>query len=135
MFGKKTGDTLGYSKVQTVIGEGTVLNGTLQSSGTLRLDGRMEGTIEHAGELIVGPKGQLIANVRAKAMAVAGEVRGDLVIDGKLELLTTAQVYGDIKYGRLIIHEGAVFKGRSETTSLADPSESAPVTPPAMARE
>lgn len=117
MFGKKTGDTLRYTKVQTIIGEGTTLRGTLQTTGTLRMDGFMEGTIEHSGELIVGPKGQVVATVRARSVAVAGEVRGDMVVEGKLELLASARVFGDIKYGRLIIHEGAVFKGRSEAGS------------------
>lgn len=114
MFGRKAGDTGRYNKVHTVIGEGTELHGTLQTNGTLRLDGLLEGAIEHAGDLVIGPTGKVVANVFAKTMAVAGEVNGDVVVEGRLELLPTARVMGDLRCGQLIVHEGAVFKGRSE---------------------
>lgn len=118
MFGKNNGPS-GYNKVDTIIGEGTELKGTVQSNGVVRIDGFLEGSIAHAGELIVGPKGRLIATVKAKTMAIAGDVRGELVIEGRLELLSTARLVGNIQCGHLIVHEGAMFQGRSNMA--ADP--------------
>jgi cytoskeletal protein CcmA (bactofilin family) len=110
---KKTADSLGYDKVQTIIGEGTEIKGTIQATGVIRIDGTLEGSIIHQGDLIVGPKGRVTADIRSKGLAVAGEVRGNVEADEKLELLPGARLYGDIRCGHLVVHEGAMFHGRS----------------------
>lgn len=115
MFGgaKKTADSLNYGAVQTVIGEGTEIKGSIQATGVVRIDGSLEGTIQHQGDLIIGPKGKVNADIKSKALAVAGEVRGNIDIEEKLELLPGARLYGDIRCGHLVVHEGAMFHGRS----------------------
>lgn len=131
MFGgSKSGtDSLNYGKVETIIGEGTQIKGDIQASGVVRIDGCLEGSIDHKGDLIIGPKGKAIATIQAKGLAIAGEVRGELQIEGKLELLSGAKLYGDIRCGHLVVHEGAMFHGRShmasesEIDSEAQPSE------------
>lgn len=120
--GKKAMDSLNYGKVQTIIGEGTEFKGTLQSTGVVRIDGLLEGSIQHGGDLIIGPKGRLVANVKSRRLAVAGEVRGEVDVEGKLELLAGARVYGDIRCGHLVVHEGAMFHGQSYM-SAADPEK------------
>lgn len=110
---KKTADSLGYDKVQTIIGEGTEIRGTIQATGVIRIDGTLEGSIVHHGDLIIGPKGRVMADIRSKALAIAGEVRGNVEADEKLELLPGARLYGDIQCGHLVVHEGAKFHGRS----------------------
>ena len=110
---KKTADSLGYDKVQTIIGEGTEIRGTIQATGVIRIDGTLEGSIVHQGDLIIGPKGRVTADIRSRGLAVAGEVRGNVETDDKLELLPGARLYGDIKCGHLVVHEGAMFHGRS----------------------
>ena len=110
---KKTADSLGYDKIQTIIGEGTAIKGTIEATGVVRIDGTLEGTIVHDGDLIVGPKGRVTAEIRSKGLAVAGEVRGNVEATEKLELLPGAKLYGDIKCGHLVVHEGAMFHGRS----------------------
>lgn len=132
MFGRRQGDTGQSGRVQTVIGEGTEIRGTIRSTGVMRIDGFLEGTLEHAGELVVGPQGRLVAKVRAKALAVAGEIRGDVQVEGKLELLQTARLHGNISAAQLVVHEGAVFEGRSEPSGQVSRS---PQGPPAPAHE
>lgn len=117
---KPTADSLNYGKVETVIGEGTEIKGTFESSGVVRIDGYLEGTIHHSGDLIVGPKGRIVANVRSKGLAMSGEVRGEIEVEGKLELLPGARLHGDVKCGHLIVHEGALFHGRSNMTTGND---------------
>ncbi len=124
MFGKRTGDTLKYNRVETVIGEGTEIRGNIQSSGVVRIDGYLEGDVDHQGELVVGPKGRVHANVRSREMAVAGEVRGDVLVVGKLEILASGKLFGDIQCGHLVIQEGAVFEGRSQMQEDAGKSRS-----------
>ncbi|MCG0238446.1 MAG: polymer-forming cytoskeletal protein [Firmicutes bacterium] len=112
MFRKRAGETLRYSRIDTVLGEGTVIRGNLQSTGVVRIDGTLEGQVDHDGILLVGPKGRVIANVRARGMSVAGEVHGDVEVEGTLELLSGAVLRGDIRCAHLVIREGAVFEGR-----------------------
>jgi len=122
---KKTADSLSYGKVQTLIGEGTEIKGTIHSTGVVRIDGYLEGSIRHEGDLIVGPKGKIAATVQSKGLAVSGEVRGDVTVEGKLELLSGARLYGDIRCGHLVVHDGAMFHGRSlmakDDESTAEP--------------
>jgi cytoskeletal protein CcmA (bactofilin family) len=115
LFGgdKKATDSLSTGKVQTLIGEGTEIKGNIQSTGVVRIDGFLEGTIQHSGELIVGPKGRLTATIKTKGLAVAGEIRGEVEVEGRLELLSGARLYGDIRCGHLVVHEGATFHGQS----------------------
>ncbi|HEY3365301.1 MAG TPA: polymer-forming cytoskeletal protein [Symbiobacteriaceae bacterium] len=110
---KKPAESVNYGKVQSIIGEGTEIKGAIHSTGVVRIDGYLEGTIEHSGELIVGPKGRLVATVKSTDLAIAGELRGEVEVEGKLELLAGARLFGDIRCGHLVVHEGAIFNGRS----------------------
>ncbi|MGE5675751.1 MAG: bactofilin family protein [Mycobacterium leprae] len=114
MFGtKKAPAVVQPGKVQSIVGEGTQIRGTIHSCGVVRIDGLLEGSIEHDGELIVGPKGKVVATVKSTDLALAGELHGDVQVEGRLELLSGAQLYGDIRCGHLVVHDGALFHGRS----------------------
>ena len=129
VFGSRkraTADSLSYGKIETLIGEGTQIKGSFQSSGVLRVDGFVEGSIEHDGDLIVGPKGRIQATIKARSLATAGEIQGDVEVAEKLELLPGANLTGDVRCGHLVIHEGARFHGRS----LMSVAESAEPSPP-----
>lgn len=113
MFGDKK--TTGFiEQVDTLIGQDTSIKGNLEAKGTIRFDGRFEGDVNTAGDIIVGEKGSVKAQVKARMATVAGTINGNMTITEKLELLPTAKIYGDIKVGMLIISEGAVFKGVCE---------------------
>lgn len=100
--------------MDTVIGKETEIKGTLTSSGVIRIDGKVEGEVTHKGDVIIGETGHVAANISARNVAVGGSVQGNIEAAGKLELLPTARVAGDVKVGSLVISEGAVFRGRSE---------------------
>lgn len=113
--------------METIIGEGTEIRGDIQSTGVIRIDGFLEGKLEHHGDLVVGPTGRVRASIISRAMAIAGEVYGNLQVEGKLEILATGKLYGDIRCGNLVIHEGGVFAGHSQMTGqeAADPAPAA----------
>lgn len=113
MFGKRRAPQLGEIRVDTLIGEQTQIHGTIQSKGTIRVDGAIEGSVEHAEHLVVGPNGHVTADVKVKAMTVAGEVKGEVRVEGKLELLSGSRLIGDVHTAHFVIHEGALFQGRS----------------------
>ncbi|MDA9914182.1 polymer-forming cytoskeletal protein, partial [Methylophilaceae bacterium] len=63
------------------------------------------------GSLIMGPKSKILGNIKADTAIIAGEVKGNIEAQDFLELHSTAVVYGDVAYGDIEIHSGAVLNG------------------------
>lgn len=117
MFGKKEEETVSRQssgKVETIIGKETNVKGSVTGSDVLRIDGKVEGDITTSGDVIVGETGIVQAEVNAKDVTVAGEIHGNTKAEGKLEIISSGKVIGDIKVQNLIIRDGAKFEGKSE---------------------
>lgn len=119
MFGKK--ETIG--KIETIIAEGTDVKGDMSSEGTIRVDGVVEGHILKAVGVIVGKTGKVAGDLNGESVIIGGEVSGNVVASNTLELLSTAQVFGDIKSQTLSIHEGAVFEGKCMMNAVKQPPQ------------
>jgi cytoskeletal protein CcmA (bactofilin family) len=101
------------------IGKSVVIKGELSGSEDLYLDGSVEGSIElKDNRLTVGPNGRVKANINAKGVIVEGKVDGKIAASERTELRPTAVVNGDLSTRRIVIDEGAFFKG------AVDPGES-----------
>lgn len=114
MFGKRPAEPPQPRKVDTIIGKETRISGRIEAAGTIRIDGRVDGEIEADGDVVVGEPGRLVASIHARNVTVAGEVQGNIHAEGRLELLPTGKLYGDIKLAVLAIEDGAIFKGACE---------------------
>jgi cytoskeletal protein CcmA (bactofilin family) len=101
------------TKIETVIGPTANFKGTVQSDGGLRIDGVFEGTIQIAGNLIIGESGKVIADVNAQNVSVAGALKGTVKAAGRLEILSNGRVWGDISVASFLIDEGGFFRGQS----------------------
>ena len=101
------------SKIETVIGPTANFKGTVQSDGGLRIDGVFEGTVQIAGNLIIGESGKVIADVTAQNVSVAGALKGTVKAAGRLEILSNGRVWGDISVASFLIDEGGFFRGQS----------------------
>ena len=112
MFKKKV--DINSDKIDTLIGEGTEFNGKITATGIVRVDGKIEGEIDTKGDLIVGEKGKIRANAKGKNITIAGEVYGNIECTGKLELMPSSKLLGDIKVSDLYIDSGATFQGNCE---------------------
>jgi cytoskeletal protein CcmA (bactofilin family) len=108
------------TKIETVIGPTANFKGTVQSDGGLRIDGVFEGTIQIAGNLIVGESGKVIADVNAQNVSVAGALKGTVKAVGRLEILSNGRVWGDISVASFLIDEGGFFRGQSVMPGDAD---------------
>ncbi len=113
MFGRKKNDELS-DQVETLIGHTTTMKGSMSSVAPFALTANLKAIFSTTADLIIGEAGKIKATVSAKNAVVAGTVNGNMDINDKLELLSTAKVVGDLKVGALIIGEGAVFKGNCE---------------------
>lgn len=119
------------------IGKSVVIKGELSGSEDLYLDGEVEGTIELSGNsLTIGPNGRVRANTHAKDIVVHGKVNGNMRAD-RVELKKSSLVTGDILTQRVVIEDGAFFKGgidiQREPTKEAPRVEARPATMSASA--
>lgn len=100
-------------KIENVIGASASFNGHLTADGGIRIDGTFQGVVETAGNVIVGQDGQVMADITARNVSVAGLVKGNITASGRLEILSTGRVLGDINVASLMIDQGGVFRGQS----------------------
>ena len=94
------------------IGKSVLVKGELSGSEDLYLDGEVEGSIllkDHS--LIVGPHGLVRANISARDVVVHGKVDGNIRGTERVELKKSAVLVGDISTQRIIVEDGAFFKG------------------------
>lgn len=94
------------------IGKSVLVKGELSGSEDLYLDGEVEGSIllkDHS--LIVGPHGRVRANIQARDVVVHGKVDGNIRGTERVELKKSAVLVGDISTQRIIVEDGAFFKG------------------------
>ena len=117
MFGssKKTTNNTSASNVETLIGKTTVLSGTISSDGSIRIEGSFEGTVASKSDVFIGPLGKVKAEITAKNVTISGNVEGNMFVDEKLEMMPGSTLNGDVVSKKLVIEDGAMFKGRSET--------------------
>ena len=97
----------GYS----VIDAHMSIAGEIQTEGTVRVDGRVEGSRHRADTLIIGKDGTIGGDVEAREVVVGGIVRGNLVVTGRVEVQSSATVQGDIRAAAVLLHEGGTVQG------------------------
>lgn len=94
------------------IGKSVIIKGELSGSEDLYLDGEVEGSIElNAHNLVIGPNGRVHANVRARDVVIHGKVDGNVYGVERVELKKSGVLSGDIFTQRIVIEDGAFFKG------------------------
>jgi cytoskeletal protein CcmA (bactofilin family) len=95
-----------------VIGKAVKIVGQIFSKEDLFVDGDVEGTIELLEhKLTVGPNGKVHASVKARDVVVLGTVQGNVEASDRIEIKKDAHLVGDIKTARIVIEDGAYFKG------------------------
>lgn len=91
------------------------IRGSMNFSGGIRLDGKLYGNLTlsdgTAGSVIMGPKSKILGNIKTDTAIIAGEVKGNIEAQDFLELHSTAIVSGDISYGEIEVHSGALLNG------------------------
>ncbi len=101
-------------ELQAFLGKGTEFKGTLLFDGVVKLDGKIEGEIISEGYLVVGREAEIKAEVKVGSIQVAGKVIGNITASGKVEILSSGRVVGDITTPKLAVEEGAHFTGHCQ---------------------
>jgi cytoskeletal protein CcmA (bactofilin family) len=95
-----------------VIAAGIKINGEISGTESILIEGRVEGRISLAGnDVTIGRSGQVMADVIAKTIRVAGEVNGDLKAKERVVISGTGNVRGNVVAPRVVLEDGAIFKG------------------------
>lgn len=95
----------------TNIGPNILVEGKLTGSESVLIEGSVRGEINLTADLRIGTKGRVEALVHAKTVIVEGKLTGDVSADERVELVASATVDGNIKAPKIIVAEGAKFRG------------------------
>jgi cytoskeletal protein CcmA (bactofilin family) len=137
--------TVGRAEPDTVrsgtatIGKAVKIVGQISSREDLYVDGDVEGSIElMEHKLTIGPNGNIRAGVKAREVVALGAILGDVEATDRIEILKDAKLVGDIKTARIVIEDGAYFKGsidivKTEPKAAPAPARHQPVTPTPIA--
>ncbi len=103
----------------THIAAGSKVVGEISGSAELVIDGQVEGQIDLESRVVVGSKGQVEGEIRARSVQVGGKVLGNVRGLERVEVLASGRLEGDVISPRVVISEGAFFKGKVEMTDKA----------------
>lgn len=97
-----------------VIGRGLFIKGELHGEEDLIIEGRVEGEITLKKHLVIESTGIILADIQTENITIKGEMRGNMNASDKVEIHSAARVVGDIVAPRVVIEDGAKFKGHIE---------------------
>ncbi len=103
--GNETGGSI------NLIGQGTVIEGEIRSTGDLRIDGTIIGSVSSKSKVVVGATGQIQGDITCQNADVSGQIKGQTIVAELLFLKSTARINGDISAGKLVVEVGASFTG------------------------
>lgn len=118
----------------SVIAHTTAWSGTLESSGSLHVHGRVEGTLVARNDIFIAEEAEIDAVVTAATVTVAGNVRGSITCSDRFEVLPRGRVMGDVRAPVIVIHEGALIAGDIAMTAASEVSTSSSSMEPRAAR-
>ncbi len=95
----------------TFFGPNTTIEGTITGSEAVLIEGSVKGKINLTGDLRIGARARVEATVHAKNVTVEGRLEGDVSADDRVELVESANVDGNIKAPKIVVAEGAKFRG------------------------
>jgi cytoskeletal protein CcmA (bactofilin family) len=105
----------------SVISSEVEIVGTVKTSGSIRIEGRVEGEIISEGDVTLGKSGSVKGNLLVNSVTVSGTIQGNIQAKDRIELKSTARLLGDIKAKRLAVEDGVTFVGKSEVNPTGQP--------------
>jgi cytoskeletal protein CcmA (bactofilin family) len=103
----------------SIISAGTTVSGDIETAGVLKVEGRIDGSVRRARQVMLAKEGAIHGDVTANEVVVGGVIDGAVIANERLELQTTAVVNGDISTRSIVVMEGARINGAVRMTDLA----------------
>jgi cytoskeletal protein CcmA (bactofilin family) len=95
----------------SVIASGMKIVGDIESTGVVKIEGIVEGSVRGARQLLLGRQGTIHGDIRAVEAVIGGSVVGTIVADDRVEIQGTSSVQGDIHTKSIVVLEGGVING------------------------
>lgn len=129
MWDKKKGDTDGEGGNFTVLGKDVTFKGVVHFHSTVQLDSSIEGEIHAKGMLVIGENAIIRGSIIAETVVNRGKIHGNVTATGKIQLLKSAILLGDVSAPSFSMEEGAFFKGSIDMGShpVVDELEQTPL--------
>lgn len=118
------------------LGKNVTVKGQIFAREDLTIDGEVEGTVEcHEHRLTIGPNARVQAGLKAREIIIQGSIQGNVDATDKIDIKKEAKLVGDIKTSRIVIEDGAYFKGSIDISkpNAAKPAQQAPAPAPVVA--
>jgi len=96
----------------TAISAGTSIKGDLECSGDVRIDGTLIGNLTCESKIIVGPKGIVEGNIKGNTAEIMGQIKGNIIMTGQLNLQGKCVIEGDLHVAKLQIAPDVTFNGK-----------------------
>jgi cytoskeletal protein CcmA (bactofilin family) len=113
------GSSNSMGRSSSYLGAGLQIKGEISGHEDLRLDSKVDGLISIGGfRLTMGPTSRIDGNIVAREAVIAGEVHGDISAFDRIEVAKSASIVGDLSTSKILIEEGAYFKGGIEIGKL-----------------
>lgn len=105
------------AKISSLIGKDVVFDGNMSAPDSIQIDGTLNGNCDCKAQLIIGVDGFIKGDVIAQNVLISGRIEGNIYAHGKIEILSTGVIAGNITSKSLVIDEGACFDGRCTMTN------------------
>jgi cytoskeletal protein CcmA (bactofilin family) len=110
-----------------VLGKNVTVKGQIFAREDLTIDGEVEGTVEcHEHRLTIGPNARVQAGLKAREIVIQGSIQGNVEAADKIDIRKEAKLVGDIKTSRIVIEDGAYFKGSIDISKVAPNKQTTP---------
>jgi len=112
LFSRRRGASPAAASGFSLLDANLVVTGDLQTTGSLRIEGRLEGSVLKADSVVVGVGATMSGDIHAREVVLGGTLTGNVHASERIELQATAVVTGDVHTGSVLIQEGGVVNGR-----------------------
>ncbi|MEI6083427.1 MAG: polymer-forming cytoskeletal protein [Verrucomicrobiota bacterium] len=112
---------------QSVIAADVEITGTIKSTGSVRIDGKLDGELNCTGDAIIGKSAVIKGNLAVNTATIEGTINGNVTAKDRIEMKSSARVTGDIRAKRLSVEDGVTFIGRSEVNPSGVPAAASPI--------
>jgi cytoskeletal protein CcmA (bactofilin family) len=124
MFNKKNSPLA----MDTVLGEYTLFTGNIESEGSVKILGKVEGDIKASGDVYIENTSSVTGNIYGSNVFISGYIKGNVLAKGILHLMSQSRLYGDVEVNGIVTDEGAIFQGNCRMIDV-NSEQAAAVTP------
>jgi len=110
----------GSSSSLSIIAAGTSIDGDIETEGVIRVEGRVEGSINAGRQVLIGRQGEVRGDITTREAVIGGTVQGTITASERLEVQSTSVIHGDINTRAIAVVEGGRING---TVRISDAKE------------